>query len=1691
MNNSTSYSEYKPSTETQEYNVFFDEFLPDTNEFVNGRARNKNPERHTFLYEARSLYFPLNPVNYQSYTFGTTPQKWIYYNGTWIPVSMNFNLPSPKSLTQVWVNGFINSDYSPVNYTGENFYTDGFGYSYWGYGYVAYGVVYLSYSNIAGNAWHPIVPQWTNSGGPLKVGATYFGYGSVLELKEVVIKTPRVDYESVVTVYDQRNLEYKKLPIEDYNDDNLLGTVTNSSFNVSDQSLDLPNSIGDQLKEGEFVYLVPKFFYIENNEGKPLTISPSVTTYPFSVFSLINNARLGVTEYWKDGKNIMNIRVPASFVGTTSVGSYTGTQPIRGVTLRKTNTGKYVAKKTIEKIEWSRYRSYYSTTSGTYYGQYSYKQNLFDNPLESNTTWLTSSGSNMEFNVYKIKVDSRWKTGDEVNLVPARAPAERYWADYWGGSYDYNYFSWLDSRYVNLDTNEITVQSEGYVEDFKTGVEVETVSACNVIQGGTFCVVHQIFKTNQVLTPSTNTNLYTCNLSLDYGTSFLLTGQINLGQNGFYYVVQTQWYGATFSGIKIERVTPEVDRSTSSYYRGTGYKAYFGNYNSYAVAPTLGGHVDSNTEAWRLDLYICVIKDYSADHNGKLTVYKQMQPWNGYEGLPGIEQTITIKQRNRLQSFYGNYQDGLYNNAAFKYEKDYFPSVNNAWYAGSRYFASTFTELPDGIEDGGNYFLIRNGNKIKLAASYEDAIAGHAIPLKNVGKGAILIYRAKSCNTKSLSKIDKVGGVDVTKLLQPFQSCFLIKKNNGCFQLAETKTKALAGEALRLVVEPNTFLKLEKTITDIQTGKYIWNPQEITALEPLNQKTNQVFYNIPYIGITSQLALPDYTLMFPSTESSVEFVQGYKMRLNLNMPEYDPAKAIDTPVLPTYRQYNNGGFLPGDSFIDSQLFTSTGAKSPGNTLSIYPNTLPEPPLNSVTIDGIKLEMVLDKAAYWTPLAPSNYYSYEYYKDFRYASSYISSTYKISYATTKAVYDNIMSKTLAYLGTIDFYLDRNTTDQQIGSIILAGGNSYNTIFGLADRFSSFNNYLYENNGPVSYDGQSTIRDTSCYELFFGGVVARSSFKSFSHSGITQVNTTSVGETVTPGSSPVTYSRYQSNSVQGETTFTDSESLVVYNIRIAAMYAINKQTGEEYISLISRPIAGQDGAIWSPIYLFKEERRTYKKNGDVFVAVTSELGILPSQITLGDSYTLIDDSKFFKLDFSNQVTQTWRKRTMVADPVADADNNGGDKYNRLSQLTSQDYQQTPSSFSGPVVCSYKPQKKIWSSSALISNGIPFKIEVVPTIRVSSNIGDYNYSYNSYNSYTYYPILLSSAQASIKIYASPNEYKEFNCLSNTKIDTYFPQDGTYIYQKPINNPNPPYNTTGYEPTVVQYSVNFYQRTLGLVLTPPPSITDPVGESIGPASSDSSYFSSGYYINANAYNSSIKNNGYELAISEDTKEGLVLVKDDVFNIPWGGIQSLGSNNWVEFWSVDGTQRLTSSNFNAGYVFKTKPAISINTVYGMGGEVEFYFSEGNQDIGLYNTVPGFRLYLTSSMVKKAGKYYFCASYGTKQNSTDSDYIKIIGTVYRKNYSSYYWVPEEVLCQIRIGFIASIYFGFPTSRSPTNLEYTNFRETLISNRVNNYWANFSAPTAYPFLAKGMDNFTFMTGCSAPIAISHLTKVSIQ
>ena len=1677
MNNSTSYSEYKPSTDPQQFNVFWDEFLPESNEFTNGRAKRNNSETPYFLYEARSLSFPSSPANYQSYTFGTAPnqKRWIAYNGGWIPVSMTFSLPAPKTLLQVWKNGIKGSDYNPTNFTGENRYVDNNGYSYWGYGYVSSGTVVLSYAGVSGNAWHPFVADYYPNlylAGRLTTGATFFNYPSICELKEVVIKERRLNYDKLVGLGSLVDLEFKKISVEEYDSTNLLGTVTSSAFNVGEQSIDLPGLIADQLKEDEFVLLIPKFFHLENNEGLPITTIPISVAYPYGMYPVDFTNRTPVIEYDRNGVVESSTRILSSFFRSWNV------------VFKNAGAGKYTAKKYIPKIEWDKYREYYRLTTLSFFGQYAYRQSLFDNPVELPRTWLTSSGSNMVFNVYRVKVNSRLQTGDEVSLVPARAPAEKLWSDYWGGSNDYNYFSWLDSRYVDLTANEITVQSEGYIEDFKTGTEVEVVGASNVIQGGNFVVVKQIFKTNQVLTATDNdpyNRYFITALNLSDFESILLTGQNIAGENGIYYVYSTS------PVTKIFKDTPIFDRSRYSYYGGNE-KGYFGNYNSYASVPTYypsAGNVDTNPEAWRLDLYICVVKDYSEGHNGQLTVYKQMQPWNLYEGLPGEELVVTAKQRKRLESFYGNSNDGGFQGPAYLYNTGYTPSANNGWYAGSRYFASTFTELPDGLDNGGRYHLIRTGNKIKFANSYEDAIAGNAVPLKNVGKGAILIYRATANNTKAISKINTIDGAEVESLLPPSQSCFLIVKNNGCFQLAETKAKALLGEALRLTVEPNTFLKLEETTTDIQTGKYIWNPQEVTGLEPLNQKTAQVFYGI----ITSTDRGPTfYNSLFPlfhSETPAVDFIQGYKIRINLNLPEYDPLKMTNTPVIGTSYNVNYIlGYHIGD-VASPQYFNSNGSISTTSLRTMYPNVLPDPPLNTRTIDGIELTPIVNVAAHWEPLRPSGGYDLVNNSQI---SGYVGTTWMTTYANNKAVIDNMMTKTLAYLGSQDIYLDRNTMDEQIRYTIFGSANYSQD--GLVARFTSFKQVYYQTGGPVTYDGVSSMRNKTDFEFFFGGITTSSYFKTTSHTGTTPLTNETSGDILQPGSTTF-YNRYKSITTQGATTFVDDEGVTFFKVRLAVMYSIQKATGDEYLSLKVLPITGSDGTIYDGIYINIGEEKTYKKAGNVFVAITSGGGMLPSQLTLGDSYKTFDQSKSFKLDFSSQVVQTWRKHTMVANKVESPNYFGStpDTINKLSQLTIQDYQQVQSDFAGPVVCSYKPAKKTWSSNSLSSNGVPFKIEVVPQIYVSGGFGSYYY---------YYVLSYGAVTVTIKIYSTPNVYKEFLCSTNTQIETYFPQDSTYTYRKPINNPNPPYNTTGYTPTAVTYSSNIRQRTGPAVLVLQDSIAGVAGES---SSGTKVYLSS--QADSNTGNSGIANNGHELLIAEDTiKSSGTFVLDDMFKAPWGHITGLYAQQqydsynyiqWAELWNITGSTKIRNLDIFATLpIFKTRPSVELVSQYGSGGEIELSFTQGNYQVGYLNKA-GFSYNASGSKVIKSGKHYFSgAPTHTPQNvwfsgSTYQDYIKLSGTVYNADGS-------ESQVQYRLSFRVRFFNNgssskFPNNRNPSDNEYPNVTSLGNSNFYSYYL--WTAPSTYSFLAKGVDGETFMPGCPGPLAISHLTKVSIE
>lgn len=1682
MNNSTSYSEYKPSTDPQQFNVFSDEFLPGSNEFTNSRANNSNPEMPKFLYSFKPLNFPANPANYDRYTFGTSPnqRQWMAYNGTWREIGEGFAFPYVKTKQEVWLNGFEDFYWKArPNYTGDNAYVKNS--SAWRYGNVVGTSVTPGYSNVAGGNWHPVDWLYPNSlaegvGYTIQTGVKSFNYGAIRELTEVIFEEAEEDnQQNFVASYDttaSANPLLKKLTLEEYDNRFLLGTITSNAFNVADQSIDLPSSIGDKLKNNDRFYLVPKFWYFENNEGKPITVPVRIVynSGQFNAFSSNDSAAYELdsvfhSDFNRQGYSRLTYRSTKGWLNNI------GQMPPLNILLKKISANKYGNKKKIEKIKWNYFRRYYNTNFLNYVGNYSYEQSFFDNPIETEVPWLVSSGANMVFNVYKVKVKNTWKTGDEVSLIPARASGERLWSDLWGGSDIFNYFSWLDSRYVNLSTNEITIQSEGYVEDFYTGDEVEIVGASNIIQGGRFAVVHQIFKTNQVLTPYPSLDCYYCNLNLSDGTTFLLTGQNDVALNGFYYVL-------------FESPVRVVQRRQPNYNRDPYSSSYFGNANGIAAVPNTSGHVDSNIEAWRIDLYICVVKDFSEGHDGRLTVYKQVQPWNGYEGLPGVELTIGAKQRKRLESFYGNYQDGYVAGPMVSYESGYLPSANNGWYAGSRFFASTFTELPDGLEDGGRYHLIRNGNKVKLASSYEDAIAGNEVPLKSIGKGALLIYRAKSNNTKTISTIKTVDGQEVETVLPPSQSCFLIKKDSGFFQLAETKAKALSGEALRLKVEPNTFLKLEKTTTETQTQKYIWNPQETTALEPLNQKTGQVYYSRVQYWQPQYGNVLGFDNRYPSDVLCTDFDQGYTLSVVQNKPSYGPTSFLDSGS-------TAGG---GYTFTSSGLFTGLGGEIEGQYFDkdgninteqphqiLYPATLPEPVLHSITYDGIELERVVDVPAHWSDLKRT--YIYNDDKNY-YLRDYVVSTYKVTSASKKAVADNMITKTLANLSTMKIDLDRNTTLNNISQI--ATGGTQNT----ADAFSRFNvlvNYINRNHdystGYFLSEGSGFGVDS--YESFFGGVSVSSTFKIVLNLSNNVINTHYEYDYSKPIYQqywpPPQYSMKTSQTIstgQG----SQQQDVMKITFKIIAMLAVGKKNDEQLLNVVALPFTVDEKsyyndnfflANYSQGYLNPGESKLYKKTGGTFVAINNpSTNWLPNEINLTEPYLFFDKTKSFKLDFSSQVTQTWRKHTLTADPIPDPDNLTGEKYNRLSQLTSQDYQQNPSDFSGPVICSYKEAKKTWSSSTLSTNGIPFKIEVVPRTTLTFT-GTYYSGATAYANTNL--VLYPSPQHSIKVFSSPNEYKEFTFSTINKMTTFDPLDATYV------------TVVAGENQTRKYSSNYYFKTGRAIPLLSDAITKEAGVSSGAALSSSFSAVNGYSPNANSYNPGVPNNGYELIISEDTKTGTVPVKDDIFNIPWGSISSL-SSTWVEYWNVEGTQRLNDLFFYYGYVFRNKPSIEIVTLNGVGAEVEFYFGEGNHDIGLYTTtVPGFKYYSTSNIINKSGRYYYCSTNYTQQNSTNSDYVKIVGTAYKTGYNNY----TEVPCQIRFGFTTSFFSGFPTSRSPTVQQYKDAYEYFVSSRNNYYWSNFSAPTSYPFLAKGVDNFTFMPGCSAPITISHLTKVSIQ
>ncbi len=569
--------------------------------------------------------------------------------------------------------------------------------------------------------------------------------------------------------------------ISDFNSKHLIGQVTQDNFSTG--NLVLPESIGKYLNNGEQFYFIPVF--TKDDITDPARPIPPVFTRlntavepPVAVLVLETNI-YRANNYTKPLFYSHNIPSSLAFDNADQWIGYRIAQPLIKTRKLSNTTFQLFPDETV--------LDFYPNDQAYYY-----RPNFFTNNPESTSSHImTSGGSNFTCNVYIARPAQEYKTGTEVAILPCESyyPPKPYIGilDYIWDSYSVSsatshpmYASWLDSRYVNLETNEIQTQDTSMptrwasnINDFGTGTKVQVKTAAtlrpfNYVGGGINSydgfVVDYVF-TLPVDVYAGFFSIHGIILAKRFkgfpsSLNILLTNETDATKNGIWNVNKGNWY---------KQISLPVGST----------KTFFG----------------------------IVLKSYRVF---KLTPLTSLTSW--------VEQPYDERVK-KFHSYYEYPEQGL---------------------AGKTYNDSPIgrseSELPAGLRLNSEYYLIKNGKNISFARSYDDAIAQNKIPLQTMGYGIMCIYNADHSRSELPKKIISVyPDPIVTEDLDPINTYFIINKKYG-IQLAETKDKAMAGEFLDVVLAPNTQYGLERVTTENNRPDNVhqdnksfgWNPASKT-----------------------------------------------------------------------------------------------------------------------------------------------------------------------------------------------------------------------------------------------------------------------------------------------------------------------------------------------------------------------------------------------------------------------------------------------------------------------------------------------------------------------------------------------------------------------------------------------------------------------------------------------------------------------------------------------------------------------------------------------------------------------------------------------------------------------------------------------------------------------------------------------
>jgi hypothetical protein len=583
---------------------------------------------------------------------------------------------------------------------------------------------------------------------------------------------------------------YDLIPIETFNNQERLFEFGPSDINLSDNSITVNSGVGLLLRTGMKITFAPSNDNIE-------TVFPTIKYNPTpSGTSTISWPRL------------------TRFEGTYFVESVDSTtEKPKILEFRDTIiTSYYIEKISETKIKlWPNYddriafgqnqkplvsQRYNGSTYGDQWPHGFYEQPYYSNQQNKSKYEFVTVGSGYKFYCYRFY--EKYPNGTALIPISVEGAYPAPKTNYNDVDYGAMFWSWLDSRYVDLTLNRIKCTLNTLPnynresKNYTTGTKITVRVARTIIPMANVARAKYAFSEN---VPTLYGELTIQGAKLVSGDYVLLLGQTNSAQKHLYRVSTGSW-DKSFPVIMSAMVAATFD--VASYYEQiavVGVDKSFANDEKYTVYSAKFKTSGTFDTAWKKE-----------DHDG------------------------TFETPNFKQNYFG------FNTSFYSYYS--YPSVPDC------FELKGFSQLPSPLIDNGTYYLIKDGEYVSFAASYDDAINNIPIPLTSMGKGILVINNGPKSVSAYLEKIISENPL-ITEVLDE-KALFLINLPKGRFQIADTKANALAKIPIKLNVKPNDNFALYKAYNDsLPTSSIFTRDQKFFGWDVDNPNNTQFQRPVP------------------------------------------------------------------------------------------------------------------------------------------------------------------------------------------------------------------------------------------------------------------------------------------------------------------------------------------------------------------------------------------------------------------------------------------------------------------------------------------------------------------------------------------------------------------------------------------------------------------------------------------------------------------------------------------------------------------------------------------------------------------------------------------------------------------------------------------------------------------------------